>query len=393
MSWKEIMMAINSDIRTPLNKLIERVLDKLDNISTGGGTGSSGTSKPFYTSGFEKNIISPNPSVSLPYNFYRGSAVVYNNEIHIMGGGYRTYTYHYKWDGTSWTSVSTLPYDFLNGSAVVYNNEIHIMGGTNQVVRHYKWDGTSWTFVGSSLPFGLQGGSAVVFNNEIHILGSVFKNSSSTYYTAHYKWDGTSWTEVSTLPYNFYYGSAVVYNNEIHILGTYYSSTYYTKHYKWDGTSWTEVSTLPYDFYFGSAVVFNNEIHILGSDNSSYRTKHYNCDGTSWTSVSTLPYDFYNGSAVVYNDEIRILGGYYGSNNGYDYHYKLVNKCIFKIYLPSGFIIYFYDIYNNNRLISVTEKQNCIKQSDNSLLVNSDGLVEFEIRYFGDIDDIKYYIF
>ena len=95
MSWKEIMMAINSDIRTPLNKLIERVLDKLDNISTGGETGSSG-SKPFYTSGLEKNInININPNVStLPYNFIDGSAVIYNNEIHILGGS--SSTAHYK---------------------------------------------------------------------------------------------------------------------------------------------------------------------------------------------------------------------------------------------------------------------------------------------------------
>ena len=31
---------------------------------------------------------------------------------------------HYKWTGSSWSNVSTLPYDFYYGSAVVYNNEI-----------------------------------------------------------------------------------------------------------------------------------------------------------------------------------------------------------------------------------------------------------------------------
>ena len=28
----------------------------------------------------------------------------------------------------SWSSVSTLPYEFYQGSAVIYNNEIHILG-------------------------------------------------------------------------------------------------------------------------------------------------------------------------------------------------------------------------------------------------------------------------
>ena len=78
----------------------------------------------------------------LPYNFNRGSAVVLNGEIHILGSDDSScYTKHYKWNGTSWVSVSTLPYDFWLGSAVVYNNEIHILGGTDSStnqIKHYS---------------------------------------------------------------------------------------------------------------------------------------------------------------------------------------------------------------------------------------------------------------
>ena len=157
------------------------------------------------------------------------------------------------------TKVSTLPYDFYQGSAVVLNNEIHILGGysyssnSSYGVNHYKWNGSSWVKV-STLPYNFYRGSAVVLNNEIHILGG---NSNN-----HYKWDGSSWIKVSTLPYDFYYGSAVVLNNEIHILGS-YNSNCYKYHYKWNGSSWINVSTLPYNFYDGGAVVLNNEIHIL----------------------------------------------------------------------------------------------------------------------------------
>ena len=48
---------------------------------------------------------------TVPYNFYLGSAVVYNNEIQILGGDGEVVG-HYKWNGSSWTSVSTLPYEF-----------------------------------------------------------------------------------------------------------------------------------------------------------------------------------------------------------------------------------------------------------------------------------------
>ena len=161
---------------------------------------------------------------ALPFAFYEGSAVVLNGEIHILGGS-SNYTSHYKWDGTSWTSVSTLPYNFYEGSAVILNGEIHILGSYSSA-KHYKWDGTSWTSV-STLPYSFYQGSAVVLNNEIHILGSY----SSGDYADHYKFDGTSWTSVSTLPYNFYQGSAVVFDDKIHILGSASGGSYYTAHY------------------------------------------------------------------------------------------------------------------------------------------------------------------
>ena len=131
--------------------------------------------------------IAKNESIStLPYNFSESSAVVLNNEIHILGsytGNFNYSNYHYKFNSSTWTSVSTLPYNFYTGSAVVLNNEIHIMGGHD-----------------------------------------------SSCYTKHYKYDGSTWTSVSALPYNFYSGSAVIYNNDIHIMGGYDSSCY-TKHY------------------------------------------------------------------------------------------------------------------------------------------------------------------
>lgn len=265
-----------------------------------------GASAGNYTNGYfyKCNGVSGAP---LSYDFYLGSVVFYNNEIHILGGQGNA-TGHYKWNGRSWVSVSTLPYNFKKGAAVVYNDEIHILGAYGDTVDryHYKWDGSSWTSV-STLPYQFSEGSAIVYNNEIHILGGNTNNF-------HYKYDGTSWTSVSTLPLNFLQGSAVVYDNEIHILGGLIAPK---SHYKYNGSTWVEASSLPYNFYNSSAVVYENEIHILDSDNSSDKKKHYKWDGTSWTSVSTLPYWSCEGSAVVVDSKIHILGGAYGRTNHY----------------------------------------------------------------------------
>ena len=258
-----------------------------------------------------------NKSVStLPYNFSYGSAVIYNNEIHILGGNYSSSTSlkHYKWNGSSWTSVSTLPFSFADGQAVVYNNEIHILGGSNAGTSHYKWDGSTWTSV-STLPYDFSRGSVVIYNNEIHILGGNIYNKN------HYKWNGSSWTKVDTLPYEFNSGSAVVFNNAIHILGS--SNSSYTKyHYKWDGNSWAEVGILPYNYSSGSAVIFDNAIHILGNSDTAYTKYHYKWDGSTWTSVSTLPYRLSYGSAVVYNNGIHILGS--NESSYYKKHYLII---------------------------------------------------------------------
>ena len=198
-------------------------------------------------------------------------------------------------------SVYTLPYDFSYGVAVVFNNEIHILGGSGNKTAHYKYNGSSVEEV-STLPYEFYGGAAVVYNNELHIFGGTINK------TAHYKFNGSSWEEVSTLPYDFSYGAAVVFNNEIHILGSSLASGY-TKHYKYNGSSWEEVSTLPYDFCYGAAVVYGNSIHILGSGANTYRTKWYAYNiASGWYNKGTLPYDFSNGSAVVFNNEIHILG-------------------------------------------------------------------------------------
>ena len=355
MSWSEIKKAINSDLTKPLNVLIGEILDNSDtglpvlktllenaakesNVDEVEGllkNDSYGLSaipnmlsniKPqFQISGFDERLVGEFTSAStLPYDFYKGSAVVFNNEIHILGSYSSSsyYKYHYKWNGSSWISASTLPYNFYYSSAVVYNNEIHILGGYGNSTGHYKWNGASWVSV-STLPYNFYDGSAVVYNNEIHILGS---NNASDGYTKHYKWNGSLWTSVSTLPYGLFNGCTVIYNNEIHMFG---GSSYGTNHYCWNGTNWTQMTALSYSFDAGSVVLYKNRVHLLGSFPTSYRTAHY----------------------------------------------TYIPAYICTSYLPSGVKIYLVSIPSDN----VTVVENCTKQSDGSLLVDSTGTVKFNV--------------
>lgn len=215
----------------------------------------------------------------LPYPFAYLSAVIYENELHIIGA------YHYKWDG-EWVSVSTLPVANTSGCAVVYDGEIHYFHGT----AHYGWNGTEWKTY--TLPSGIDmtDGRCVVYDGDLHILVG----------TSHYKWDGTGWTSVSTIPVSFTYGSAVVYDGELHILCN-------TAHYSWDGSDWTSVSTLPVSYKYGDTVVKDNKIYMIGCGDQNDQT--YTWDGTDWTLGVELTIPLVKGKAVILNDSIYCIGG------------------------------------------------------------------------------------
>lgn len=244
--------------------------------------------------------------IELPYEFYNGSAVVYRGEVYCINTGGLLY----KFNGLEWVELDKLPVIYTSKySAVVYNDEIHVMCTYPNTDNHYKYDGVEWS-VASTLPHVNNNGSVVVYNNEIHLLGG---NNNAT---SHHKWNGSEWTEVSTLPYQHYEGNAVVYNNEIHIFGGTVNADARVAHYKWNGINWVNVSTLPFWFKRSNAVVYDNEIHLLGGADANMSHSRWN--GTEWETASTLPCQYYDGCSIVYNDLIYIIGG---NGNKRQFHY------------------------------------------------------------------------
>ena len=307
-------------------------------VQSNGDMLSGGESEGGYAFAFGREVLDGSwKSVStLPYNFYQGSAVVYNDELHILGSGATPYTQHYKWNGSAWESVSTLPYSLLGYErAVVYNDELHIIGSDNSANndyrKHYKWDGISWSSV-STTPYTLTYVSAITYDGCIHLLGGYATTSEYKY---HYKWDGNSWVSSTSLPYYFYNGGSIVYNNELHIFGSGYGN-YSKNHYKYNGASWSNVSTLPASFYYSTVVILNNNICITTTVNST--TTLYKYNGSSWVSLSTLPYNTYCGNGIVYNGQLHMLGS--NTSNYYTRHYKLNSGTLLSGYVKSNTQIY-----------------------------------------------------
>ena len=256
---------------------------------------------------------------TLPYEFYGHTALVYNNEIHILGSGVggEEDMKHYRWNGYGWYEVSTLPHsvysyygDHDNTLVIVWNDEIHLFGGEAAPDEHYRFHNNNW-IKEPNLPFVLNyAAEGIIFNNELHIFTSF----------EHYKYnnDINDWETLPNLPFEIGQTlSPIIFNNKIYIFdwgGTQYSS--------WNGNEWEDPASLPDDGVFGSSVVINNKLHLFGSEeNSGDYTKgkrHYIYNGTNWESIEVdLPYEFYSGTVVIYNNKITLLGGINNDNNHY----------------------------------------------------------------------------
>ena len=191
-----------------------------------------------------------------------GQVVVLNNEIHILYN-----TTHKKWDGTQWVTVSTLPYKFY-GVAVVYNDEIYILGGRQGAEDHhnyvYKFNGTTWTRL-ANLPSCYMLFGCVVYHGKIHIMGGRYSSNSTTTYESHYSFDGVTWTNETSMPKTNYAFLTTVYEDKIHVIGG--NDTNMTaSHYTWDGTSWTRENDINIDsmpLTNGVALVYGGRLRIF----------------------------------------------------------------------------------------------------------------------------------
>lgn len=298
---------------TPYNVEGTSMINYHDQINLLGGDQSRGQNVWNATENRWQEIKLPNLK-----DFYNGSAIIFDNKIHILGGTVDP-RMHYSWDMDTdtliWEEESRLPYDFNDGSksgsvaSVIYDDKIHIFGGRTASIRrnHYSWDGTAWT-AEELLPYtGLAMGDAVIFRNQIHVLGITTPNQASSgpiNIINHFKWDDhdpehPGWLFQSKIPSGI--GSnfrVVVWNDAIHIIGK-------TKHYSWtpETLTWKEESTLPYE-QPAEAIVVGNYIRIMGSELNE--SEAVNCyygkyvkDKFTWTKYDDLLVGYDSGSAVM----------------------------------------------------------------------------------------------
>ena len=291
--------------------------------------------------------------------------IMFNGDLHMLGGDGNKVRVHYKWNGENWSVASELPYDFCNGRAIEYQGKLHIFGGgptkfygtysTGRLNNHYAWDGEKWEKA-SDLPYPVWGATPFVCSGKLHLIGGGIVNDKN-YNQTHYIWDGISWSKGTDLPFTLFNGSiAKVSDTQIYVFGGANQSGGARQNIAklFNGSNWSNVTSLPADALNNSAqsatvdadrnivvggkrlftlsggsyhahmatpctvdkgdmVMYRGEAHMFCQRN------HYKWTSDGWVKVSTIPYNFVGGSAVVYNDKINLLGS--SSSGVEDYHY------------------------------------------------------------------------
>ncbi len=243
----------------------------------------------------------------LPINFYNGGAVLFNNELHILGGT-SSPTSHYKYSNGKWISVGSLPVSFIGGGAVVYDDELHIVGGQNNT-KHYKWNGSVWSVV-DTMPTTAYPCSVCLFEDAIHVFTG----------NKHFNWNGFEWSSVSAIPITINRDVAVPFKGEIHIISG-------NKHYGFNGSEWDYKGLAPFNCVNGNGVVLDEYLHIFGG--TSNPKAHYFYTGSSWHKDVNLQAQFANGNVVCLGDDIYVLGSSYTPTLEYVLEYQrtgLVDK-------------------------------------------------------------------
>lgn len=287
----------------------------------------------------------------MPYYFTFGAAVVYNNVLHIIGGGpNRKSHYTYNAATSSWSRLNDLPYDFYNGDATVrtdmydgshdetkidvcfYVPSIDIGYGTKSYILRYYWNssGDSWSMYGYRTIDDIVDSRwcrSIAYSDQTHTWGLSNEFTAREYNGGHL----LSYQVISnhgdfhgmafSLDSGLFSGDAAFFNNRLHVIcvpSTRHFAIFFNDMYEYTGVGFSDLSSLlPYDLQYTvwiTMVSYNNLLHVFT------HSHHYTFDGTAWELIEINPCNFLYSTAVVYNNDIHIIG----CNPGIEYkgHYK-----------------------------------------------------------------------
>jgi hypothetical protein len=288
-------------------------------------------------------------------------ATIMNGELYVLYRGAPGSSYEYrisKWDGQSWTHISTFHtqqvlYSFYayhgmlyvggyfddidgipntNGIArlnngqwepvgggaiggvfemIEYNGDLYAAGtfgtiGGINAVGIARWDGSAWHSLNGSID-GRGFVYALAVNNGKLYVGGGFTKIGNVDASNVAQWDGSAFTALGAGT-DREIEQMAFYHNELYITGPYITqagSATVNQLARWDGAAWNDAGTHDDWLNIHGFAVYNDELYAAGTD-GDYGVSRWN--GSVWTSAGTFN-DMPN-FIINYNERL-FLGGWF----------------------------------------------------------------------------------
>jgi hypothetical protein len=253
-----------------------------------------------------------------------------------------------RWDGTSWSMVSSpnqgAKDNYLSGVSCASASSCTAVGhyiNSNFVDQTLveRWDGTTWSIVSSpNYPYDNNFLNSVSCVSAIscEAVGFHYNNNTGTLKSLIERWNGTSWSAASS-PENGTYdqlsGVSCVSANSCTAVGTGSGNFGTTLIEDWNGTNWSVASSPNIgtgDYLLGVSCVSTSACTTVGNyTNASgvVQTLIERWDGTSWSVVSSpntgTSYNYLHAVSCVSSSSCAAVGHY---DNGGGVHQTLAES-------------------------------------------------------------------
>ncbi len=272
---------------------------------------------------------------SKPQARHEAGAVVFNNDMYLLGGRGKRLVNRYDPASRKWTTEGSASTDFSHFQPVVYNNKIYAVGGLTccypreSLVTHvqiFNPSSKKWE-QGDAIPANRRrgGNGAVVYKNKIYIVGGNTNghDGGAVNWLDEYDPANNTWKTLKGAPNKRDHVNAVVVGDRLIVAGgrrTDFPNTfndvvrdvdvYNFKTGQWE-TNHPDILTATAG---AMTVAVGNEAIVIGGEvgNSGMALKTvqaYNVVTRSWRHLKTLNTARHSGGAAVVGNAIHVVSG------------------------------------------------------------------------------------
>ena len=327
-------VGIWTGLNTGLNNIVHAVAVSGTNVIVGGDfINAGGDGNADYIAKWDGTSWSA--LTTTPLNNIVLSIAVNNTSIYAGGsftdaGGNTNADYIALWNGTNWSALTTTPltgsvYTIYANSTDVYIGGWYIGAGAN---ANYiaKLNGTTWSALGTGVNSGVY---AITVSGTDVYAGGWFTNAggnANADYIA--KWNGSSWSALGTVPLNNYVYALATSGTDVIVGGSFVNAGANTNAdyiAKWNGTSWSALGTTPLNNTVNTILTNGTNIYAGGwfTDASGHANADYAArwSGISWTPLGTTSLGTVVNAIAISGTDVYVAGEFTnaGGNGNADY--------------------------------------------------------------------------